>query len=144
MTKTVTPLACGEGFQSAYECQESEAGPHHIWWIKNADGAVHIWARMSEWNGRKEWIGGVECHWPMAQEGWLGGEPSHADCWLIGGHCWHDGTSLYFSEHIAPFLPYPWDKEPHDMPERVHHYIAYELADWHRSRISASREEVEQ
>jgi hypothetical protein len=30
--------------------------------------------------------------------------PSHKDCWLIGGQCWHDGTSLYAEEHVWPVI----------------------------------------
>lgn len=29
-------------------------------------------------------------------------KPDHADCWLIGGPCWHDGTSLWASEYWMP------------------------------------------
>lgn len=30
--------------------------------------------------------------------------PSHAPCWLLGEPCWHDGTSLYASEHCWPYI----------------------------------------
>lgn len=28
--------------------------------------------------------------------------PSQTDCWLLKTPCWHDGTSLYASEHLWP------------------------------------------
>lgn len=75
--------------------------PMHTWWIKGPHGGVHIWARLSKLDGwPTEWIGGVECHWaecPDNGTGWHKPDaPSHSDCWLLGGQCWHDGTSLYF------------------------------------------------
>lgn len=30
--------------------------------------------------------------------------PSHEKCWLIGGPCWHDGTSLYAQEKYVPMF----------------------------------------
>lgn len=28
----------------------------------------------------------------------------HKNCWLTGGKCWHEGTSLYASEHVWPMV----------------------------------------
>lgn len=30
--------------------------------------------------------------------------PSHSPCWLLGEPCWHDGTSLYATEHVWPYV----------------------------------------
>ena len=30
--------------------------------------------------------------------------PDHVNCPLTGGRCWHDGTSLYASEHVWPIV----------------------------------------
>lgn len=30
--------------------------------------------------------------------------PDHLHCPLTGGRCWHDGTSLYASEHLWPTI----------------------------------------
>jgi hypothetical protein len=30
--------------------------------------------------------------------------PVHINCALTGGRCWHEGTSLYASEHVWPLV----------------------------------------
>ena len=115
--------------------------PHHTWWIKGKRGGVHIWARQSKLtNWPTEWIGGVEVHLasPPEDSGWFNpDEPSHADCWLLNGPCWHDGTSLYFSERIAPLFAWPDDETANDFDRLPHHYIGFELVHWFNNRIAA-------
>lgn len=116
--------------------------PMHTWWIKGPHGGVHIWARLSKLDGwPTEWIGGVECHWaecPDNGTGWHKPDaPSHSDCWLLGGQCWHDGTSLYFSERIAPLFAWPDDETANDFDRLPHHYIGFELVHWFNNRIAA-------
>ncbi|MGL5736888.1 MAG: hypothetical protein ACRCYS_18645, partial [Beijerinckiaceae bacterium] len=101
-----------DGFTMGYEQHEGHAGnPSHTWFAKNVNGAVHIWARLCAYPDAKhppEWIGGVEYHWANYPEdsGWFKpDEPSQSDCWLLKGPCWHDGTSLYFSESLAHCMP---------------------------------------
>ena len=118
--------------------------PMHTWWIKGPHGGVHIWARLSKLDGwPTEWIGGVECHWAECPEngtGWHKPDaPSHGDCWLLGSPCWHDGSSLYFSEHIAPWLPYPEGSDPHHVDHLPHSIIGAILAEWFRDRICPER-----
>ena len=115
--------------------------PHHTWFIKGAGGGVHIWARQAKITNRPtEWIGGVECHWsecPSDYSGWFKPDaPSQPDCWLLDGPCWHDGTSLYFSESIAPRLPHPDSDDPHRFDGLPHSYIGWQLVDWYLTRIN--------
>ena len=36
--------------------------------------------------------------------------PSHHNCWLLGGICWHDGTSMYAEERYKqPFISRDWN-----------------------------------
>lgn len=114
--------------------------PYHIWWIKGSGGGVHIWARKAPLEGwPTEWIGGVEVHLSEcpSDSGWFNPEePSHADCWLIGGPCWHDGTSLYFSERIDPRMPHPDSPTANDFDSLPHSYIGFELANWFNNKIA--------
>ena len=48
--------------------------------------------------------GGVEFHYRAAPEYMESDEPSHDQCWILGGRCWHDGTSLWASEYWIPLL----------------------------------------
>lgn len=50
-------------------------------------------------------MGGIEGHSPTPYS--EGDKPSHEHCWLIDGPCWHEGSSLQFSEQIAPYLSAP-------------------------------------
>lgn len=118
--------------------------PMHTWWIKGPHGGVHIWARLSKLDGwPTEWIGGVECHWaecPDNGTGWHKPDaPSHSDCWLLGGQCWHDGTSLYFSERIEPRLPHPDGRDPHHVDGLPHSIIRTILVEWFQDRICPER-----
>ena len=105
--------------------------PEHIWILSSDKGAVHISARPSEWEKRFEWIGGIECHWTEPPE-WADAEkPSHDHCWILGKPCWHDGSSLYFSENISPQLP----EVPSAMSDHHHEYMLFEMMSWFRTHI---------
>lgn len=49
---------------------------------------------------------GLEIHHRNAPEHALDSEPDFDDCWLIGGNCWHDGSSLMASEWAEQHIPY--------------------------------------
>ena len=128
-----------EGVTMGYKCEPGfKDEPRHTWWIKGQEGGVHIWARISRTEGwPPEWIGGVECHWASCPDGgWHKPEaPSHDHCWLLDGPCWHDGTSLYFRERIAPRLPWPDAQNPHDADAMPIALIGHILADWFDDKI---------
>lgn len=91
-----------------YEPPTSETQPH-MWTLKGLKGGIHIWARENDCKWQEKWggryIGGVEYHSPVPVYEWQTADnPDHADCFLLGGPCWHDGSSLYFSERIEPML----------------------------------------
>lgn len=106
---------------------------HHIWSVVGQAGGVNIWAHPSA--GRSwadEFYGGVEVHSRKPMYG--DSAPSHDECWLIGGPCWHDGSSLYFSEHIEPMLR----GRNGDFSGAITEYINSELFDWYRSKLDAA------
>jgi hypothetical protein len=80
----------------------------HTWGLTGERGGIHVDAWEASIPGWREecWQGGIEGHSPSRRE-YDGEKPDHEHCWLIGGPCWHDGSSLQFSEQIAPYLPEP-------------------------------------
>lgn len=101
----------------------------HIWTAKSGAGAVHIWASPQPDTPFRtgEFYGGVECHFSAPPSKFSPKDPPIDDCWLTGGPCWPDGSSLYFSENIAPYL------EQCDRPfdDGVHAYMRSTLREWH-------------
>lgn len=107
----------------------------HMWTAKGENGAVHVWAEphTADLGWGEKFYGGIEIHSPkrLYESDWAA-EPSHVDCWLLNGPCWHDGSSLYFSEKIEPLLRHAND--PFDAP--VHAFINAVMADWYQSRFA--------
>lgn len=127
-----------EGMVWQYQVIQRGDNPTHQWSLKNKHGGIHISCSVSEFEGRKEWIGGIECHWPKDAknfpEYYNKEQPHHEHCWLLGEPCWHDGSSLYFSENIAQYLPDPYFGDCHNMGG-IHNLIQTDLANWFRSQI---------
>ena len=89
----------------------------HQWELTGPRGGIHVMARPDSLRDGREWLGGIEGHSPKPRE-YDGETPHHEHCWLLQGPCWHDGSSLQFSEQIGPYLPYqdqPMSKYHHDM-----------------------------
>lgn len=107
-----------EDFTYNYTPPDGE-NTRHIWSLKGSNGAVHVWASeyspdMIERLGER-FYGGVEIHSPV-QLYEHDPNPSNDHCWLLDGPCWHDGSSLYFSDRIAPWLsdaPFSEDTHKH-------------------------------
>lgn len=60
---------------------------------------------------------GIERHAPSGE-----GKPSHEQCWVTAGPCWHDGTSLGASERLG-----------HINPDRDDDEVWAVLEDYHQS-----------
>lgn len=74
-----------------------------IWGVAGPSGGVHIWAQQSGSLDFDPYYGGVEIH--RATQGEYDDKtPSQQHCWLLEGPCWHDGSSLFFSEKLLPLL----------------------------------------
>jgi hypothetical protein len=119
-----------EGIAWRYEASVRAGRLSHTWAITGDRGAIHVNAYYSEHPklGR-EWYGGIEAHSPINQSEYGDGKPSHEHCWLLNGPCWHDGSSLQFSEEIAPSLPY----ENREMSAREHRVVLYTMLSRYRS-----------
>lgn len=111
--------------------------PRHVWSVVGEDGGIHIWAvekspgLAARFGGR--FYGGIESHWRRSPYG--EDEPHHEDCWLLKGPCYHDGSSLYFEENIAPMLG---SIKGDAVPDGIHEYLKSELAEWYRSKIGGA------
>ncbi len=115
----------------------------HLWSLADKTGGIHISANVFDWSGgRKEWSGGCETHYVAAPDYMSAEKPSHEHCWVLGGPCWHDGSSLYFSENVAQMLPNLWDTNPDEMKQRHHEAVTSELRYLHRLRFAVEVEDV--
>jgi hypothetical protein len=74
------------------------------WIICGPSGAVdfhvsHAWVALDF-----PCSGGIETHYRQPPAYMKDDDPSHDHCWILGGKCWHDGSSLYASEVLIPIL----------------------------------------
>ena len=113
---------------------EGEPRKRFVWSCKGEKGGVHIWAQFTEEPicGEKCY-GGIEVHYPFKPYDFAPDEPHHDKCWLLDGPCWHDGSSLYFSERIQPMV-----ESYEDEPEKIIEFINAELHDWYVSKLDLS------
>ena len=113
----------------------SDGRPNHEWAIRTELGGIHVNAFISRCKGYPdEWLGGIECHTPPGDR-----KPDHEHCWLLNGPCCHDGSSLQFSEQIAPWLPYPGSENPHAMEATHHEYVTSKMLNRYRIWIEEAR-----
>lgn len=112
---------------------------HHYWTAVGSKGAIHIWAAPRTNEQRMLWggpfFGGVEVHSRAPVSG--DRPPDHEKCWLLDGSCWHDGSSLYFTEQIAPRLARFPDGE---FPPWVHTLMEGELHSFYRAQFHSPKD----
>lgn len=87
------------------ECSHLGRGDRRVSWIVHGEKhSVEFWIQVLEpaslsgfdrgvYKGEVCWPGGFEVH---SRQG--DGDPSHTGCQILGGACWHDGSSLSASE----------------------------------------------
>lgn len=81
-----------------YKWSKPWSAVYHQWSLRGPYGGLHLSINIVE---GYEATAGLEFHHNYDPSG--GQEAAHhKDCWLIGGPCWHDGTSLYASETVWP------------------------------------------
>jgi hypothetical protein len=81
----------------------------HDWSLIGEQGAVDVWAEPSPPGYGDRWFGGIELHFAKRPKH-LSARAKHKLCWLLLKPCYHDGSSLAFSEGVAPYLPDPTGK----------------------------------
>jgi len=132
---TTEPLPIPEGHRFEYREVTTSAGLGLLWALVTDKGAIHIWARPDTYeHRRRDWMGGIEVHYASAPDYMIADKPSHDRCWLLDKPCWHDGSSLYFSEYIADFLPRQGGK----LDDYVHRSMLGILTSWHRDKIEGA------
>ena len=110
----------------------------HDWSLIGEKGAVSAWASPSTPGYGSRWYGGIELHFAEShQPDYLSELAKHDLCWLLLKPCFHDGSSLAFSEGIEPYLP-----EPTGLPMVPHkHDVALtRIRSWWRTHMLESEE----
>jgi hypothetical protein len=88
-------------------------GHHKYIWTKPFDSVRHHWEFVGPHGGihfhvsvSKEYGDscGLEFHHSEPVGYFKNTAFHHKDCAVIGGNCWHDGTSLYASETLWPWI----------------------------------------
>ena len=105
MSENVPLLACGGvAAGGPYETRWILTGPTGRGGFHCTNLAILAWMR-EETEMPDLWrSGGVEYHHRAAPDYMAGEDATHEHCWILGGPCWHDGTSLWASEHWIPLL----------------------------------------
>lgn len=85
---------------------------------------------------------GVEYHHTDACRSYTNEAPHHVNCPLTGGRCWHDGTSLYASEHVWPVVQTMLRKGDHAAIFRYLERIADEHFEQHWQRPDKAEEDA--
>jgi hypothetical protein len=93
-------------FSNEYRYKSRLMYPEHIYTVIGRAGAIHFHVTDLGEDSPTRYSAGLEMH----SRAPLCDSPPHEKCWLIGGPCWHDGTSLYAQERLVPI----WLSDPHD------------------------------
>lgn len=82
----------------------------HKWELVGPKGGVHFHATVNP-EDEYDTSCGLEFHHCEPPEYMKDQAPGHINCWLTGGRCWHDGTSLYAKELWERYKLYLRDHE---------------------------------
>jgi hypothetical protein len=113
----------------------------HTWLLKGEHGGIHVdgWVSKALDPYPAEWMGGIECHTPCEKD-----KANHEHCWVLDGPCQHDGSSLRFSEQIAPYLPYPDKDGIGCMDDHAHELVLSTMLNRYRTWLKEPAEEAAQ
>lgn len=108
-----------------YKYSKPYGDANHMWTLTGRHGGLHLHiADLGErTDGIERFSGGLEVHY-RAPPSYMENHAPNEKCWLIGGACWHDGTSLYVSEFCIPF----WLSAPTDH-DRMFRFLEKEYAE---------------
>lgn len=84
-----------------YSWEKPFTNVRHTWSFIGPRGGVHFHVSILGEYGDSA---GIEYHCFEPRDYQRGDPPSHLDCWLTKGRCWHDGSSLYAIETIWPVV----------------------------------------
>ena len=114
-------------YENEYKYTNRFGSAYHTWVVVGARIGMHLHiSDQGEEDARKHQIqrfsGGIEIHYRSPPDYMKDDAPSQMDCWVLGGPCWHDGSSLQAMESWIPF----WKSAPHDH-ERMFRALEHEL-----------------
>ncbi len=95
----------------------------HCWELVGPNGAMHFHVSVMD-DPKYDPSAGLEFHHIAGT-----GAPDHVNCPLTGGRCWHDGTSLYASEHVWPMVSHHLERGDHGKIFEILERIASEHFD---------------
>lgn len=103
-----------------YEWSKPFTAVRHMWSLRGPQGGIHFHVSIMD-DRDYEPSCGLEFHHDFDPSG--GKEAAaHKNCWLTGGKCWHDGTSLYASEGVWPQVKHYLATGAHESVFRVLEY----------------------
>lgn len=109
-----------------YEELERDGAPVRVFSAVCPQAGMHFWVQDTDDAARRilgqRHFGGLEIHYRKPTGYRQNEPPDNEDCWLLGGPCWHDGSSLAAEEIWIP----KW-RSYIDRPELVLCDLAYEL-----------------
>lgn len=107
---------------------------YHNWEFVGPFGGVNFHVSLLDGARNEHGQAGIEFH-HTARCGLDARAPDHINCPLVGGNCWHDGSSLFAAETLWPRYMQSLEHGDHaaifrDL-ERVadQHFAEYETAD---------------
>lgn len=139
--RTMTGFRISEGLVFDYRFTIRNDRERHDWSLIGDSGAINVWAQPAGDAAifNEPWYGGVEVHHATRPD-YLSEAASHDLCWLLLKPCWHDGSSLFFSERIGPFLPTPTcDPIGSNV---THTRVLHHLNDWFQSHLNKQGEDA--
>lgn len=101
------------------------------WAVVGERGGIHVWTFAHDFTS-----GGIEIH--SRNPLWDGHEPQNGDCWLIGGKCHCDGSSLQYTERLRFDIGYEFSGSA--WPDRPLESLWLMLAYEYKSRFRAEAE----
>jgi len=104
---TISKESIMRRYNCSYEYSLRHGQPTHRWTLVGAAGAIRLHIKGPDNRFKPEYYGGLETHRKTSPDGRA---PDHEDCRLLGGHCWHEGSSLAASEIWIP----RWLSDPHN------------------------------
>lgn len=85
-----------------YEWSKPFSSVRHNWSLRGPRGGINFHVSIND-NRDYDPSCGLEFHKDFDPTN--GQEAAHhKNCWLTGGKCWHNGTSLYASEYVWPYV----------------------------------------
>jgi len=82
------------------------------WEVVGALGGAHLHIHpYTDIQGVVSYSAGLEAHFIRPPASRAGEAPNYLDCAVVKGWCWHDGTSMYASDHFVPLFVAKVDDE---------------------------------